>query len=46
VPEEQAKEALRTDYQRMEDDEPFDHLIEACGKIQVKANSILHPEES
>lgn len=53
VPEEQAKEALRTDYKRMVDDgllmedaEPFDHLIEACGKIQVKANSILHPEES
>jgi hypothetical protein len=53
VPEEQAKEALRTDYQRMVDDgllmedaEPFDHLIEACGKIQVKANSILHPEGS
>jgi hypothetical protein len=47
VPEAQAKEALRTDYQRMVDDgllmedaEPFDHLIEACRNIQTKANNV------
>ncbi len=48
VPEGQAREALRTDYQRMMDDgllmedaKPFDHLIEVCGKIQAQANSTL-----
>jgi hypothetical protein len=53
VPEEQAREALRTDYQRMVDDgllmedaEPFDHLIEACRNIQEKANEVDHAEDS
>jgi hypothetical protein len=53
VPEEQAEEALRTDYQRMVDDgllmedaEPFDHLIEACRNIQEKANEIHHAKDS
>ena len=46
MPEEQAKETLRTDYQRMVDDgllmeevELFDHLIEACRNIQAQANN-------
>jgi hypothetical protein len=52
VPEGQAREGLRSDYLKMEADgllmeeaEPFEHLIEACWKIQAKANSIHHPED-
>lgn len=52
VPEGQAREALRADYQRMVDDgllmddaEPFDHLVEVCGKIQTNANGVHPPED-
>ncbi|PSH05520.1 MAG: hypothetical protein CXZ00_02245 [Acidobacteria bacterium] len=51
VPEGQAREALRVDYQRMVDDGllmddavSFDHLIEVCRKIQTNANGVHPPE--